>query len=416
MLLNIQTNPSFQPEKEYALHVILGEILGVNYRILYAPGAEHLITLPNGEFFSIPDTFSTLSPESEWNYQLETDPDFTPKFDLLAFSFFLLSRLEELRIVQRDKHGRFPAACSWAFRHGLLNRPLVNECAEWLWEKLLIKGWKAPRKLRDFKWQFSCDVDHPRLWWSKADRIKTLAGAFFKRWSPSEVAYWLKQPAMYQTSQSDPYDVFDLWMTKFERMGHRVQFNFMGERSKESDCWYPLKHPYVMKLLDNIHQRGHIIGFHPSYESFDKETLFHRELDSLRKISKAPIVSGRQHYLRFSNPETWKIWGEAGLQTDSTLGFAEVDGFRCGICQDFPVFDVVQRKMLTLREQPLVLMDVTLAHYLKLSPDQAIEKTKYYHQVVKEKRGTLTMLWHNSSWNTPDWEPWKKVLHATLDF
>jgi hypothetical protein len=59
-------------------------------------------------------------------------------------------------------------------------------------------------------------------------------------------------------------------------------------------------------------------------------------------------------------------------------------------------------------------MDVTLAQYQKLTPEEGLEKVRYYHQVVSAYGGTLTLLWHNSSWNTPFWEPWKKVLEAAI--
>jgi hypothetical protein len=162
-----------------------------------------------------------------------------------------------------------------------------------------------------------------------------------------------------------------------------------------------------MKLID---ERGHVIGFHPGYEAFDDEQVFRKELHSLEKYATKPILSGRQHFLRFSNPRTWQMWESCGLEEDSTLGFAEIPGFRCGICHDYPVFDLESRNMLKLRELPLVLMDVTLAQYQKLTPEAGLDNIRYFHRTVKQFGGVLTLLWHNSSWNTPDWQPWKHVL------
>ena len=31
-----------------------------------------------------------------------------------------------------------------------------------------------------------------------------------------------------------------------------AQFNFMGERPRSSDCWYPLKHPFIKNLIEKI--------------------------------------------------------------------------------------------------------------------------------------------------------------------
>ena len=66
---------------------------------------------------------------------------------------------------------------------------------------------------------------------------------------------------------------------------------------------------------------------------------------------------GRQHYLRWENPETWRACEDAGLAHDSTLGFSAGSGFRTGACVDHPVFDLRARRALRLRERPLVVMD-----------------------------------------------------------
>ena len=188
----------------------------------------------------------------------------------------------------------------------------------------------------------------------------------------------------------------------------------MGERARDSDCWYPLQHPEVKNLLKYLVQRGHRIGFHPSYEAFGNPTRFEQELSSLQAITPIEITAGRQHYLRFSNPQTWATWEAAGLLEDSTLGYPEQEGFRCGICHDFPVFDIHQRKRLRLREKPLLAMDVTLAQYQRYTPSQAEAKLAQLRHTVEKYGGDFTLLWHNSSWNTPFWEDWKPVFQTFI--
>jgi hypothetical protein len=160
--------------------------------------------------------------------------------------------------------------------------------------------------------------------------------------------------------------------------------------------------------------RGHTIGFHPSYEAFEDREAFKRELASLQDISPVEIVAGRQHYLRFSVPETWKMWEGSGLKEDSTLGYPEQVGFRAGICHDYPVFDLETRKMLRLREKPLIAMDVTLAQYQQLTPQQALESLLQLRKTVEKHQGDYTLLWHNSSWNSPFWENWKAVFRSMV--
>ncbi|MDO8365270.1 MAG: polysaccharide deacetylase family protein [Saprospiraceae bacterium] len=421
-MLTVQTSEQYRPEKEYALHILLKEMLGIDYRIEYQDSDGHAIRLPTGGLLHFEDWFSTLySADTDafrtrfsesWlpNPQIPKPPD--PQIpDLFAATFFMLTRIEESNSPEQDHHGRFPAEHALAWQLGFLHRPVVNEWADWLWESLHRHGWSAERKSRTFQLSVSCDVDHPRLWWSVADRVKTIAGAIFKRRDLNEAGYWLKS---YFFQKKDPYDVFDEWLVLFEKNNLRAQFNFMGERPRSSDCWYPLKHPFVRNLMGKIAARGHTIGFHPSYEAFENQQIFEHELSSLRSISPLEITTGRQHYLRFAAPETWQMWENAGLKEDSTLGYPEAEGFRCGICHDFPVFDTIQRKMLNLREKPLIAMDVTLAQYRHYTPEQAAECLLQLRRTVEKHGGDFTLLWHNSSWNSPFWEAWKPVFLSML--
>ncbi len=410
-----------QPEKEYTFHVLLQEILGISYRIVYARSEVHTLKLPNGSELEIKDGFNTIDLFAGREHKIQFSQNWNPEtFDPFAASFFILARLEEVAEPNlngydgpenRDAHGRFPAEKSIAWQQGFLNRPIVNEWADMLWDALLQLGWQGERKQRKFQISLSCDVDHPRLWWSIFDRAKTLAGAIFKRGDFHEASYWLKNHVF---SKKDPYDVFDEWFDLFEKSNQVVQFNFMGQRPRSSDCWYPIQHPFIKNLMTKIAARGHKIGFHPSYEAFDNSDIFNKELSSLQDISPLEITSGRQHYLRFKAPNTWNMWENAGLKEDCTLGYPEAEGFRCGICHDFPVFDTMQRKMLNLREQPLIAMDVTLAQYRHYTPEQAYEHLVGLRNEVEKHGGDFTLLWHNSSWNAPLWEAWKEVLEAII--
>lgn len=63
---------------------------------------------------------------------------------------------------------------------------------------------------------------------------------------------------------------------------------------------------------------------HPSYQaSFDAE-VWQQEFARLCAATNGiPITGGRQHYLRFRAPDTWRMWEKAGLAYDSTLSYAD---------------------------------------------------------------------------------------------
>ncbi|MCC6459319.1 MAG: polysaccharide deacetylase family protein [Saprospiraceae bacterium] len=431
---------SFVPEKTYAASVLLGELLGIPFTLLATQkDHQYCLELPNGAQLNLEDHFfgaqhdetylhSSNIPEQPIVLPHPFEPGenliglygrplfkqegqtITCGLDLLASTFFMLTRWEEQVVPDRDQFGRFPAAAALAVRAGFLDRPLVNEYAAFLWQILLRLGWNQPLPERQFCLHLSHDVDHPRLWWSASERLRTLGGSLFQRKNRQEAAYWWKNHLF---RAQDPFDVFDDWMHLAETKGLQAHFNFLGERLRRQDCYYPLAHPFVRDLLRKIDERGHVIGFHPSREAFQDATRFAKELDSLRRATPQPVRTGRQHYLCFEAPETWRRWEEAGMAWDSTLGYPEAEGFRCGICCDFPVFDVAQRKTLTLREKPLLAMDVTLAQYRGYTPAEASEKLQHLRRQVQKHRGEFVLLWHNSSWNTYFWAPWQAVY---LDF
>ena len=106
---------------------------------------------------------------------------------------------------------------------------------------------------------------------------------------------------------------------------------------------------------------------------------------------------GRQHFLRFSNPTTWQIWEDNSLEYDFTLGYPEKEGFRCGTCSSYSVFNILSRKKLMLKESPLILMDVSLMFYQKdISNEEFIRQTNYMISTVKKYNGRFVLLWHNA--------------------
>ncbi|MCC6413746.1 MAG: polysaccharide deacetylase family protein [Saprospiraceae bacterium] len=417
-------------EKAWTLEVLLETCLGVPFRMQANEGLDgYRFTLPNGKTFTFEDHFFKNN-----NHYLETH--FLPKvvffskktdtvglygrdhlestpeglycgIDLVASAFFMLSRWEEFVVTERDAHGRFPANASIAVKYGFLNRPVVDEYASLIRHFLLQLGWNEPFPAKTFTVVPTHDVDHPLLWWKPMDRLRTLAGSFRREHPLEEIRWWFRQ-------SHDPYDSFDELMDLSEKNGWASRFNFMGLRPKSSDAWYPLDHPFVTSLIKRIRERGHFIGFHPSYEAFEDENLFKNELQSIRDVSDEAVFTGRQHYLRFAVPETWNRWQNAGMQTDSSMGYAEIPGFRCGICRSFPVFDVLKRKRLDLLEQPLLFMDVSLALYQKTSVKEALKQAMALRANVEKHGGEWVVLWHNSSWNTPFWEPWKAVYKEII--
>ncbi|MDZ7795655.1 MAG: hypothetical protein U5N56_00795 [Candidatus Marinimicrobia bacterium] len=79
--------------------------------------------------------------------------------DIFASSFFMLSRWEEYINKTRDNHNRFPSHESVAGKYSFLNRPVVNEYAEFLYNMLKHLGPTEKRRNRKLSFKLTHYVD-----------------------------------------------------------------------------------------------------------------------------------------------------------------------------------------------------------------------------------------------------------------
>ena len=119
-------------------------------------------------------------------------------------------------------------------------------------------------------------------------------------------------------------------------------------------------------------------------------------------------------FLRFEVPTTWQIWEDNGMKWDSTLSYPEKEGFRCGTCYEYSVFNILSRKKLKLKEMPLTVMEVTMVGYQNLVPGIMEKKIIKLIDKVKKYNGKFVLLWHNSNFNDGLWEKYKIIYGKIL--
>jgi hypothetical protein len=325
--------------------------------------------------------------------------------DIFGGIFFQLTRYEEIAQAGRDEHDRFPASASLAHAEGFLTRPLANEYMEVLWTAMERLWPRLERRRRMFKECPSHDVDWPvHAAVSVPKMAKAAIGDLVRRRDLGLALARLR--AMHARRRddpaADPYNTFDLIMDLSERSGLRSAFYFMaGVTNPGFDGTYSLDDPWIGQLIQHIHERGHEVGLHPSYETFRDPGAICAERDKLMRVCERLGVEqaewgGRQHFLRWENPTTWRGWEQAGLAYDSSLGFSHDPGFRCGVCFEYPVFDLLARRRLRLRERPLVVMEMSLVDRPVTSEQAALETIGRLRERCRMFGGDFTLLWHNS--------------------
>jgi hypothetical protein len=137
---------------------------------------------------------------------------------------------------------------------------------------------------------------------------------------------------------------------------------------------------------------------------FQQPELIKQEADRLKGICAEEGIEqsqwgGRMHYLRWEQPATMRAWAGAGMSYDSTLGYADRPGFRCGTCHEYPAFDPVAQEQLSLRIRPLVVMECTVVDdkYMGLGAgNEALQQFEKLKNTCACVDGDFTLLWHNS--------------------
>ena len=444
-MLLIWSSKKFMLEKAYVWRVLLKEFLGVEYQLTYDDSVTgYKIQLENNALLSFKDAFFGQHSEDAYAHEdhipsaveqlnhalsdnkavpiiygtpqlLIEETQITCGLDIVASCFFMLTRWEEHAVRQRDEHGRFPLRASLAHRMGFYQQPVVNQYVELLWNMLTHLDPSLTRKKRTFRVIPTHDVDRMRRWRGFKKSLEVPYRNFVIEKNSARGISNLRDIMQVRLGlKDDPYDTFDYLMRASEKFGLQSRFFFMAGGETKYDNHYKLGHLAVQDLLETIKSRGHQIGFHPSYNSYNRPLLWRQERDALAALAPRKITKGRQHYLRFEVPTTWQIWEDAGMSVDSSMCYPEAPGFRCGTCYAFPVFNFLTRYTMSLYESPLICMEASVIEYMHLSPEAAEEEIRRVYEETQRYQGKFVLLWHNSSLFTEEHAPYRRLYEKIL--
>ncbi|MCS6982512.1 MAG: polysaccharide deacetylase family protein [Flavobacteriales bacterium] len=444
MNIRVAIPPQFTQEREYILEVFFRHYLGLSYTVEYLPeGSEPcwIIRMDDGPEIVVEDHFFSRIPQGRDYREASRIPTtvvraklpMTPEedipvvygrpflevgapsvrcgVDIFSSAFFMLSRWEETVLPDRDDYQRFPGSSSVAYKQGFLLRPIVNEYLELLKNMLRSVAPAIQFKKHTFQQRVSCDVDLLRY-----NHLRKIAGAIIKYRSFKKLKKSLENLRRWK----NPLEENMFFIAKLnEGLGQRVEFNIIPLSTGPHDEPINYRSASKRKLLSQLAERGHLIGFHPGFNTSDNPELFAQSVARYRQILENihyPFsdVGGRQHFLKWSHEITPQLWEAHGFSYDSTLGYADRAGFRCGTCWPFPVFDIFRKKTLRLMEVPLIVMEYTVIKYENLEYSaEALSRFFYLKSVTKKYDGVFTFLWHNSHFETEkDFEFYEAILKA----
>lgn len=335
-------------------------------------------------------------------------PDSDLPFDLFAMVFYLISRYEEYLPYTSDTHGRFTANQSIAYQYHFLKYPVVNQ---WIMQLKQILEKKSnldfPKVTSSFSYLPTYDID--MAWAYRHRNWQRTIGAYLQDILLQRWVFLSERFKVQYGKKLDPFDTFDFLNDWHQTFPYQPFYFFLlGNHGKYDKNIHP-QHPAFRQLIIQLHKR-YQIGIHPSYQSNISIHQLSNEIKQLENIVGTKIRKSRQHFLKLHLPQTYQNLLELGITEDYSMGYAEDIGFRASIATPYQWYDLKKEQETNLMIYPFQIMDVTLKQYLKLSPIEALDYIKPLISITKEVNGTLSTIWHNSSFSTTHgWEGWNNL-------
>lgn len=329
---------------------------------------------------------------------LESDP--------LAMIFFLLSRYEEYLPFTPDKYGRFQARESYVSHADQIMQPAADKLVAELKDKLQQQypdlAWKKP----SFERQITIDIDQAFLYQHKS--LKRFVGGTVrdsKQFKPLRI---LDRKLSYFGLKRDPWNIYADLQQQF-RNQHTVFFFQVGDYGP-LDKNLPYTNAAFRKVIRETAAWSDV-GLHPSFQSNEDIEILKLEKRRLEEITGKEVTRSRQHYIKFTLPETYRNLLNIGITDDYSMGFPDTAGFRAGTAHSFQWYDLQAEKITGLTIHPFCVMDVTMKDYMNMRPEHTDFVLQRLQNEVRQTGGVMSMIFHNESLSGyGDWKNWNTIF------
>jgi hypothetical protein len=336
-------------------------------------------------------------------------------FDLLAASFYLITRYEEYLPHQKDEYGRYAHTNSLAFKEHFLHQPLVNIWLDDLKKKLKKKFPSLVFRRRPFKFIPSYDID---IAWSYRHKgwLRNMGG-FAKDVKKGQWKAVKDRWNVLQNDKLDPYDSYE-WLDALHLYCKikPLYFFLVAQKLQGCDRNTPTSSQALQELIAYF-SVVYKVGLHPSWQSSTdvNDKVLREEKEWLEVIIDRPVEHSRQHYIKFTLPLNFRRFIECGLLKDYSMGYGSINGFRASVASSFYWFDLEKNESTPLQLFPFCFMDANAFYEQKLTPQQAYEELVYYYNIIKKMSGLFVTIWHNHFLGTDKmFTGWKEMYELFM--
>lgn len=335
-------------------------------------------------------------------------------YDVFSAVFYMVTRYEEYLPHETDHHGRYKPENSFAYQNNFLDKPMVHYWAEELKDKITYSYPKFRFPEKQFRTEATIDVDNGYAYFGKGV-IRTMGG-YVRDLIKGRFASVEERTHVITTNKKDPFDYY-----KFQRRicdKYRIPLRYFvltALRKSENDHNVDPYTRTFKQLVKKINKAGKL-GIHPSYYTAGNLEKTEAEIRHLKEVSKKlKINSSRQHFLNVIYPDTFENLIKAGIEKDYTMGYATQPGFRAGIAEAYPFYNLKEDYKTRLMIYPFQAMDSTYQDYLKYKAEDAVIHIQGMMEEVKKVSGLFIFVFHDRSFAPwKEYKGWKQVFVEIL--
>jgi hypothetical protein len=326
-------------------------------------------------------------------------------FDIFSAAFYLLSRYEEYLPHVKDDLGRYPFTESLGFKHGFLETPVVDVWSYKLKEILQQNFKNILFNTNETTLHFLVNAEEPYAYAQKGFLRSSVgfASDIFKL----KFQTILKRVKVLMGLERDPFDTFK-WMvtssksrkfnlTVFFQMGEAINF----ESSINTD-----RHKFsaLIKYISDYSEVGLVVS---QKARFNTEML-KKEKRHIEEITNRTVASTQFSQLLVGLPEAYRNLVAFEIESDYSMVYEKVPGFRAGTCTPFLFYDL-DFEIKT----PLIIMPIafTSRGFDKISPKDTRLKISELYEKVSTVNGSFSGLFSNKNFNsTINNKLWRNVF------
>ena len=314
-------------------------------------------------------------------------------FDIIETIFCHISRYEEVfsKDSQKDEHYRMRSSEQLLVRNEIHHTPVVDILVPVFFKAL---GLQIDDRATSFSMTHDIDAIHKfnsPLKLPKSIIRVLLMGLGLN--GVKNIIIWFFKSLI--SKDCDPYYNFDSFLIADDVFVEKTIFFVAGGRTR-FDLFNKNYLKYLPVVIKKSLNKGYTIGFHPSYNAHDNADMINEEISILKDMSKQDIHYVRSHFLRVNFNSSFRIYENSGIAVDSTLGYTDDIGFRCGTGFKYFLYDFENEKRYKIKELPMVFMDGSLL-IMYCNNDSDCFRNNLKRFIEKNKYNThITFNFHNT--------------------